>query len=78
MNAMLLRAGAAPAAALLGAHCRRLVHSSGRVLGLGSHMSDNDPDILAREKKRNLKGEPARMDRCFDELSRTAGRWPAD
>ncbi|KAI8470385.1 MAG: hypothetical protein J3K34DRAFT_420743 [Monoraphidium minutum] len=41
---------AAPSAAAL---ARRLV----RAMGHGSHTSDNDPAVLAKEKQRNLKGK---------------------
>lgn len=39
---------------------RRLV----RAFGFGSHTSDNDPDVLEREKRRNLSGETAKEGQC--------------
>ncbi|EIE24563.1 hypothetical protein COCSUDRAFT_52996 [Coccomyxa subellipsoidea C-169] len=37
----------------------RLYTSSPQVqMGFGSHSSDNDPEVLDREKERNLKGHP--------------------
>lgn len=38
---------------------RRLFHRSTGVvaMGHGSHVSDNDPKVLEREKQRNLQGE---------------------
>jgi hypothetical protein len=35
---------------------RRGFHASSASAGHGSHMSDNDPDALQREKERNLTG----------------------
>ena len=33
------------------------LHTSGRVqMGFGSHGSDNDPDVLHKEKEKNLSG----------------------
>ena len=33
-------------------------HTSGKAsMGFGSHASDNDPDVLHKEKEKNLKGE---------------------
>ena len=33
------------------------VHTSGRMqMGVGSHTSDNDPDVLHKEKEKNLSG----------------------
>ncbi|WIA38376.1 hypothetical protein OEZ86_001706 [Tetradesmus obliquus] len=36
---------------------KRLIHSSTAVMGHGSHASDNNPDVLEREKQRNLQGK---------------------
>jgi hypothetical protein len=33
------------------------LHRSGIAYGHGSHSSDNDPNVLMREKERNLTGE---------------------
>lgn len=37
--------------------CRRLLkHSSVVCMGFGSNMHDNDPEIIERERRRNLEG----------------------
>eukprot|EP00882_Tetradesmus_deserticola_P000405 GHRQ01000446.1.p1 GENE.GHRQ01000446.1~~GHRQ01000446.1.p1 ORF type:complete len:154 (+),score=45.62 GHRQ01000446.1:207-668(+) len=36
---------------------KRLIHRSTAVMGHGSHTSDNNPDVLEREKQRNLQGK---------------------
>lgn len=51
-----------PAQPLMGPPCishaaRRLISNSTVVMGHGSHVSDNDPQILEQEKQRNLQGE---------------------
>ena len=33
---------------------------SGKVFGFGSHKSDNDPEKIEKEKRKNLKGDPAK------------------
>ncbi|KAL3152927.1 hypothetical protein ABBQ38_012230 [Trebouxia sp. C0009 RCD-2024] len=33
---------------------------SSKVFGFGSHKSDNDPDKLEKEKRKNLKGDPTK------------------
>ena len=39
----------------------RLLHASNPVLGMGSHRSDNDPEVLHKEKHKTLKGVPVSM-----------------
>lgn len=34
-----------------------LPRGASRLYGIGSHVSDNDPEVLAREKARNLSGQ---------------------
>lgn len=36
----------------------RRIHSASVCRGHGSHVSDNDPEMLEAEKQKNLKGEP--------------------
>jgi hypothetical protein len=50
-----LRAGGDPA---LARHALRALHSSRlAAMGIGSHISDNDADVLEREKRRSLECE---------------------
>lgn len=39
---------------------RSIQTMSGKVFGFGSHKSDNDPDKLETEKRKNLKGDPTK------------------
>lgn len=39
---------------------RSLQAMSGKVFGFGSHKADNDPEKLEAEKRKNLKGDPAK------------------
>jgi hypothetical protein len=38
----------------------RRIHTASVCRGHGSHVSDNDPEMLEAEKQKNLKGEPGR------------------
>ncbi|KAF6259095.1 hypothetical protein COO60DRAFT_1515372 [Scenedesmus sp. NREL 46B-D3] len=48
-----------PNSALLAAAsaAKRLLHRSTAVMGHGSHVSGNNPDVIEREKQRNLQGK---------------------
>jgi hypothetical protein len=51
-----LRAGN-PAGALVGGHAHRAIATSRFSAGIGSQTSDNDAEVLEREKKRSLECE---------------------
>jgi hypothetical protein len=62
MAASLARAcagGGAPPAAAAVLSSRRPINAPVRRFGLGSHTSNNDPDVLEREKARNLSARTA-------------------
>lgn len=54
LKATRVASAVAPAAAVAAA---RGLHGSAARLGIGSHMSDNDPVVLEKEKQRNLAKE---------------------
>lgn len=57
-NAQSLRTGSNPITPAYGS--RNLQAMSGKVYGFGSHKADNDPEKLEAEKRKNLKGDPAK------------------
>ena len=58
VNAQSLRTGSNPIVPAFGS--RSLQAMSGKVFGFGSHDSDNDPEKLEAEKRKNLKGDAAK------------------
>ena len=58
VNAQSARTGSNPIVPAYGS--RSLQTMSGKVFGFGSHKADNDPEKLEAEKRKNLKGDPAK------------------
>ncbi len=58
VNAQGIKTGLQPIAPAYGS--RSLQTMSGKVFGFGSHNADNDPEKLEAEKRKNLKGDPAK------------------